>query len=287
MTPSTTVSRAHVSAAKRLTGAGIGTPQLDAQVILAHVLGVDRSWLFAHHEYKLSATQSHEYTELIVRRTAHEPVAYLVGHKEFYGIDFLVDQRVLIPRPETELLVDAVLDHIEMRSDHRVRIADVGTGSGAIAISVAVNCPEARLYAIDLSQDALAVARANVTRQDVDSQITLRHGDLLDPLAETVDIIVANLPYIDSQSYSSLEPDVRQYEPRLALEAGVQGLDAIRRLLIQARRCLNAGGVIFLEIGSNQGEAVTALVGELIPDNSYFSVRQDYHGHDRIVTIAV
>ncbi|GIV76087.1 MAG: release factor glutamine methyltransferase [Litorilinea sp.] len=285
--PSTTVGRAIVSATQRLEEAGSDTAHLDAQVILAHVLGVDRSWLFAHYDYKLSAAQANAYTELVARRVASEPVAYIVGRKEFYGLEFVVDRRVLIPRPETELLVDAVLDHIQTRPDPRVRMADVGTGSGAIAVAVAANCPTAQIYAIDLSPDALAVARQNVARLDTRGQITLLQGDLLAPLPEAVDIIAANLPYIRQDAYDTLDAGIREYEPRLALEAGEAGLDAIERLLAQAPSRLRPGGVIFLEIGHDQGEAVLAAVERLIPNASYVGIRQDYHGHDRLLTLRI
>ena len=213
---------------------GSETANLDAQVLLAHVLGQDRAWLFAHYDEKLTPEQADNYAELVARRAAAEPVAYLVGHREFYGLDLLVDHRVLIPRPETELLVDAVLDHIDSRPNKAVKMVDVGTGSGAIALAVAANCPTVQIYAVDLSPDALAVARANVARLDERHQITLLQGDLLTPLPERVDIIAANLPYIASPIYLTLDADVPDSEPRLALPAGPEGLDAIARLLRQA-----------------------------------------------------
>ncbi len=284
--PFTTVGRALNSARERLNEAECDTASLDAQVILAYVLEVDRSWLFAHHEYKLTAEQADAFTDLIARRMAHEPVAYIVGKREFYGLEFHVDPRVLIPRPETELLVDAVLDYFSDSLADRVVVVDVGTGSGAIALSVACNCPQAHIYAIDLSNDALAVAQRNVERLDERHQVTLAHGDLLDPLPERVHVIVANLPYIRSELYPELDADVRDFEPQLALEAGPEGLDAIHRLLWQATHHLHPDGVIFLEIGHDQGEAVSALAKKIFPNAQTISVRKDYHGHDRLVTIA-
>ena len=281
--PWTPVGRALVSATRRLEEAGVDTASLDAQVILAHVLGVERSWLFAAYDYKLDPAQAEVYTELVARRTAAEPVAYLVGHREFYGLGFQVDRRVLIPRPETELLVDAVLDHIESRVDQSVKMADVGTGSGAIALAVAANCPTIKVYAVDLSPDALVVARANVAKHDAHGQVTLLSGDLLAPLPEKVDIVAANLPYITSSDFPNLMADVRDYEPRLALEAGPEGLDAIRRLLIEASHYLNPGGVLFLEIGHNQGAAVVELAEAMLPQARHIGIRQDYHGYDRLV----
>ena len=283
--PATTIGRALISARERLDEAGCDTASLDAQVILAHVLEVERSWLFAHYEYKLNAEQATAFTELIARRMNHEPVAYLVGRKEFYGLEFCVDPRVLIPRPETELLVDAVLDYFSEDENNEIAIADVGTGSGAIALAIAHHAPHARLFAIDLSHEALAVAAHNVELLDTRGQVTLLQGDLLSPLPGPVNAIVANLPYISSNVYPELVVDVRDFEPQLALEAGPDGLDAITKLLQQVGRYLRPEGVIFLEIGYDQGRAVKELAHRLLPNARHISVRQDYHGHDRLVTI--
>jgi len=285
--PYTPVGRAMVSATRRLEDGGSSTANLDAQVILAHVLGVNRSWLFAHYDYELMPAEAQTYSELVARRTASEPVAYLVGKKEFYGLELVVDRRVLIPRPETEQLVDAVLDHIASRSDTHVDMADVGCGSGAIALAVAANCPDATIYATDISEDAIEVARKNISLWDERHQITLLQGDLLRPLPGKVDIIAANLPYIRQDDYRTLMRDVRDYEPQLALEAGPDGLDAIERLLWQIPDYLNPGGVIFLEIGHDQGDAMIGLVERLIPQSTFVSVREDYHGQDRLLLAAI
>jgi release factor glutamine methyltransferase len=285
--PQTPVGRALVAATQRLDEAGSETASLDAQVILAHVLGHDRAWLFAHHDYALSAKEAEQYADLVARRANAEPVAYLVGRREFYGLELAVDRRVLIPRPETELLVDAVLDHIELRQNPAVTVVDVGTGSGAIALAVATNCPTARVYAVDVSRDALAVATANVERLDTRRQVTLLEGDLLTPLPECVDIIAANLPYIALREYFGLIADVRDYEPRLALEAGPHGLDVITRLLQQVPSHANPGAAIFLEIGQGQSEAVMNLVRTLLPQARQVTIRQDYHGLDRLVVVGL
>lgn len=285
--PGTPVGRALVAATQRLEEAGSDTASLDAQVILAHVLGKERGWLFAHYDQALTEEEAETFAELVARRAAAEPVAYLVGHREFYGLDLNVDQRVLIPRPETELLVDAVLDHIESRANQSVQMVDVGTGSGAVAVAVAANCPSVTIYAVDLSASALEVAKENVAKHDSRGQITLLKGDLLTPLPQRVDIIAANLPYITSGDYPNLMADVRDYEPRLALEAGPEGLDLIERLLAQAPAHLNPGGVLFLEIGANQGQAVLALVERTLPEAHHLGLRQDYHGYDRLVVIGL
>ncbi len=283
--PSTTIGRALHSATERLRAPSPSTASLDAQVILASVLGVDRSWLFAHYDYELNESEAEAYTDLIVRRIVGEPVAYLIGRKEFYGLDLAVDQRVLIPRPETELLVDEVLRFMELYGPRAVRIADIGTGSGAIALALATNSPHAVLYATDLSEEALSVARRNVEQHDSNNQVRLLQGDLLEPLYEQVEIIVANLPYINRHDYATLEPTVRDFEPKLALEAGDDGLEAIRRLLKNAPRYLRPNGMIFLEIAHDQGEAVLRLISELIPQAEDVDLRQDLAGLDRIITV--
>lgn len=286
--PSTPIGRALNSATTRLRDAGISTAGLDAQVILAYVLGVERSWLFAHHDYALDEMQTEHYTSLIARRAGQEPVAYLVKRKEFYGLELAVDRRVLIPRPETELLVDAVLDHLAGREqDDAIRVADIGTGSAAIALAVAHNCPHAHVYAVDISLDALEVARANVARLDERGQVDVLTGDLLTALPERVDVIVANLPYIKSIDYQQLEPTVRQYEPQLALEAGPDGLDAIRRLLEQAPQHLRENGLIVLEIAHDQGRGVIAVAEALLPQAKQVELKVDYAGLDRIVMIVL
>jgi release factor glutamine methyltransferase len=285
LTPAITIGRAIVSASQRLAEAGCDPARLDAQVILAHVLGKDRSWLFSHHEYELSEAEIAEYTELIARRARREPVAYLIGRKEFYGLEFLVDRRVLIPRPETELLVDAVLGQINSRPGQRAVVADVGAGSGAIGIAVAVNAPHCRVYGLDVSADALAVAKQNVERLDERGQVTLLQSDLLENLPEPVDIIAANLPYIAPDTLPTLDPDVRDYEPTLALAGGDNGIELIKRLLDQAPHHLAPDGTILLEIGHDQADAVQSLVKEMSPQPRYVGIRQDYSGNDRLVTI--
>lgn len=285
LTPSTPVGRALVSAVQRLNEAGCENARLDAQVLLAHVLGQERSWLFAHHDYPLSETETEQYTELVARRVCREPVAYLIGRREFYGLEFLVDQRVLIPRPETELLVDLALGQMRNRKSKRIVVADVGTGSGAIAVTLAIHAPEAHIYGLDVSPTALAVARKNQSRLAPEAAITFLQSDLLEALPEPADLIVANLPYVTADEYEQLDPDIRDYEPRVALEAGVQGLDVIERLLQQIGPHLKPKGAVLLEIGSHQGEAVIKLAKTMKPRPSYVGLRRDYSGHIRMVTL--
>ena len=284
LTPGTPVGRALVSAAQRLSESGSETARLDSQVLLAHGLERNRSWLFAYHDHELSQQECLRYADLITRRRRREPVAYLVGRKEFYGMEFAVDRRVLIPRPETELLVDLVLAQISDRPQTQV-VADVGTGSGAIAITVAVHAPEAKVYGVDISRDALDVAEENKRRLIPDGGPLFLEGDLLNPLPEPADVIVANLPYIADEEYSGLQSDVRDYEPRLALQAGAEGLDLIKRLLEQLGDKLRANGAVLLEISPRQGEVVQKLAQELRPKPSYIGLRRDYSGLVRMVTL--
>lgn len=285
LTPETPVGRALVSASQRLSEAGCDSPRLDAQLILAHVLDTDRAWLFAHHDHALSAQQADEYTDLVARRIRREPVAYLIGRKEFYGLDFAVDERVLIPRPETEMLVDLLLAHLQADPKKRFVIADVGTGSGAIAVTTAVHAANTRLYGLDISPDALAVAKENGRRLAPQADLHFLRSDLLAALPEPADVIVANLPYVTDAEYTDLEPEVREYEPQLALTAGDKGLDVIQRLLAQVREHLKPNGVVLLEIGHKQGEAVKRLAEEMRPKPSFVGLRRDYSGHVRMVTI--
>ncbi|MBI3960850.1 MAG: peptide chain release factor N(5)-glutamine methyltransferase [Chloroflexi bacterium] len=285
LTPETPVGRALVSASQRLNGAGCENPRLDAQVLLAHVLGADRTWLFAHHDHPLTVDQAAAFTDLVARRIRREPVAYLLGRKEFYGLDFAVDERVLIPRPETEMLVDFLLAHVQADAKRTFVVADVGTGSGAIAVTTAVHAPNTRIYGLDISTDALAVARENGCRLAPNARLAFLNSDLLAALPEPADVIVANLPYVTDAEYTDLQPEIREYEPQLALTAGDKGLDVIQRLLGEVRSHLKPNGLVLLEIGHEQGEAVKRLAEEMRPHPQFVGLRQDYSGHVRMVTI--
>jgi release factor glutamine methyltransferase len=256
-------------------------PELSARLLLAHILGCSTTDLFIHPDRSLTVDQSARFGDLVAQRARHRPVAYLVGHREFLALDFVVDERVLIPRPETELLVEAV---IEAAGDAPVRIVDVGTGSGAIAVSLAVHLPQARIWAVDASKAALQVARENARRHGVLSRLSFLQGDLLAPLPEPVEFVVANLPYVSEIEYVDLPADIRLHEPREALLAGVDGLDAIRALLDQAHAHLAPKGAIWLEIGSGQGQQVSQLARGTFP-RAQVVVIQDYAHLDRLVHI--
>lgn len=285
----TTIQEALTRATTQLAEAEVLTPRLDAQVLLSHILGKERVALLTYPERSLSEAQAEQFQRLVERRALREPVAYLTGHKEFYGLDFLVDRRVLIPRPETELLVDAALQIIRARLDagRMPFVADIGAGSGAIPIVLAVTEPRLPyLYAVDLSQDALEVARLNCQRHHVSDRVRLLHGDLLAPLPEPVDIITANLPYVGDEEAALLAPDVITYEPRLALFSGPRGLDLLNRFFTETRQSdkLQAHAVLLLEIGYAQREPLTAIIQTLWP-RAAVTVEQDYAGWDRLLKV--
>jgi release factor glutamine methyltransferase len=267
---------------------------LDAQVLLAHVLGTDRAALLAHPERILTPAQAAAYRALVERGAAGVPLPYLTGHQAFYDLDLIVTSEVLIPRPETEHLIETALAWAHKRSltpqssPHRgvgLRIVDVGTGSGAIAVTLAKHLPGARVCAIDLSAAALEVARQNAARYDLEQRIEWKVGDLLTPLVEEgqqVDLIAANLPYIVHKDLASLA--VARHEPQLALDGGPDGLDLIRRLLVQAPRVLAEEGLLLLEIGAGQGEQVCDLARAALP-GAQARILFDYAGLDRVVSI--
>ena len=244
----------------------------DAEVLLLHLIHRDRAFLLAHPQEMLSAEGSVRYYALVDRRLDGEPIQYIIGTTEFYGLAFQVNRNVLIPRPETEHLVEKV---IELAADFgQPRIVDVGTGSGIIAVALAHKLPDAEVTAIDLSPAALAVARQNAERNGVAGRIRFLHGDLLGPVAgERFDIVVSNPPYVPRTERASLAVEVREYEPEMALFAGDDGLDVYRRLVPSGFACLRDGGFIALEIGFGQSSDIVELLKgagfeqiEFVPD---------------------
>ncbi|WP_052890008.1 peptide chain release factor N(5)-glutamine methyltransferase [Thermogemmatispora carboxidivorans] len=262
----------------------------DVQVLLGHVLAVERAALYAHPERELTATEWQRLAALLERRQRGEPVAYLLGHKEFFGLDLLVDRRVLIPRPETELLVEEVLAEARkrLRREEVPIVADIGTGSGAIVVALAVSEPRLPyLYACDSSAAALEVAQLNCQRHGVGQRVRLLLGDLAEPLPEPVDLLVANLPYVGTEERELLAPDVRDFEPAEALFAGPQGLALLERLLRQLheRPVLKERAMVFLEIGYRQREALEGLARRLWP-GLRLTCRRDYAGQERFLILA-
>ncbi|MGZ3680614.1 MAG: peptide chain release factor N(5)-glutamine methyltransferase [Ktedonobacterales bacterium] len=263
------------------------SPELDAQVLLGHVTDVGRATLLAYPERALTGEQARAFARLVERRTAREPVAYLVGQREFMGMEFLTDARALIPRPETELLVEAALKEIRGRLDASGTpvVADIGTGSGAIAVSVAALEPRlTRVYATDVSAEALALAGENARRLGVADRVVLLQGDLLEPLPERIDVLLANLPYVAPRDAATLARDVRSFEPSLALYGADDGLGHLRRLFAQARGHLKPQATLILEFGYDQRSAVVALARETFPGCDVV-VGADYAGWDRYAII--
>nr|WP_242588478.1 peptide chain release factor N(5)-glutamine methyltransferase [Corallococcus macrosporus] len=238
---------------------GVDAPRLTTEILLAHVLKTGRVRLYVDLDRPLSKDELAAFKALIERRMAGEPTNYLTGTKEFYNRPFKVDARVLIPRPETELLVEAVLHSVP--KDGPSRVLDVCTGSGCIAISIAAERPQATVLATDLSKDACALARENAQALGVAERVSVLEGDLFAPLppGETFRVVVSNPPYIDSGDIAGLSPEVRR-EPRLALDGGPDGLAALRRVIQGARRVLEPGGLLALEMGETQGSAVLELL---------------------------
>jgi release factor glutamine methyltransferase len=263
----------------------ISDASLDTQILLRHVLQITQAQLYLHLDQQLSVQQYEQFSSLLERRLRHEPAAYLTCHQEFFGLDFYVDRRVLIPRPETELLVELALEFAHSHSDDRpLVIADIGTGSGAIATSLARNLADACIYATDLSPAALEVVAFNRARHGVDNRIVLLQGDLLDPLPETVDIIVANLPYVRAPELQTMAPEI-QFEPREALDGGPDGLNIIRLFLHGAHELRQPRRYLLLEIGQGQSEEVLRLARDHFPKTD-IQAHRDHGGIERVVTIA-
>ena len=284
-----TIKATWVHGSALLARAGIENARLDAQVLLCFTMHIERSFLYAHSEHQVSPAQAQAYLTLIERRRLHEPIAYITGHKEFYGLDFSVDARVLIPRPETELLVEVALTSISRRlhAGQIPIVADIGTGSGAIAVTIAVAEPRLPyIYACDISADALEVAHTNAKHLQVEDRIRFLQGDLVAPLPETVDLLLANLPYVGTDEMAGMTEDVLAYEPHQALFSGPDGRDLLQRFCtdVQQSRILNSGGEMVLEIGYQQGQMVAQLIRELWPQASVIA-HKDYAGFDRLILV--
>jgi release factor glutamine methyltransferase len=270
----------------RLFHAGIETAGLDAEVILGHVLSMTREQLLASPDLPLRAAQTRQYRSLLSRRLAREPVAYITRRQEFWSLDFRVPPVVLVPRPETERLVETALALArEWPRAGALRILDIGTGSGAIAISLAKELPSSVVWATEISREALEIAQSNAVRNGVADRIHFSLGDLFAALGEAprrFDLIVSNPPYIRAAEIDTLEPEVSLWEPRLALDGGVDGLDFYRRIARDARDYLAARGTIALEIGADAGKEIVKIFSEL-GNYAGLKIIQDYAGRERVV----
>ena len=281
------ISEALHQASKTLAAHPIEDASLEAELLLMHILGLDRAKLYARLGEEVSADGAEALAQLVQRRLGHEPTAYIIGHREFFGHDFHIAPGVLIPRPETELLVEEALDFVQQRFPHGDPIiADIGTGCGAIAISLALLLPRATVYATDISPRALEIARVNCGKYRVQDRVLILEGDLVSSLPEPADIIVANLPYIKDEDWSGLSAEIRLYEPKVALAGGRDGLDVVRRLLINANQKLRSGGLILLEIGVGQGPAAASVAKGLFP-GARTELAPDLGGRERVLKIVL
>lgn len=273
------------------------TPRLDAQVLLAHILRRDRSWVLAHPEATLTPEQENALQTDLRRLQAGTPLPYVLGHWEFFGLDFEVTPDVLIPRPETELLIENALEWVRTHPEPVYRFIDVGSGSGCIPVSLAVHVPRAEILATDISPAALAVARRNAERHGVQDRITFVECDLLpatidggrwtvdatvDGPPSTVQLVTANLPYIPSETVKGLQ--IARHEPLLALDGGPDGLVLIRRLLALLSPQMDTGQLVLLEIEASLGPAAQALAEAAFPA-AIVRIQKDLAGHDRLVII--
>ena len=315
-----TVREALRAGAELLHKAGIDSARLDAEVLLRHFLGMEKAELYLGSDLALNAMAEREFQKLLLRRAGREPIAYITGHKEFWSLDLVVTPEVLIPRPETELLVELALARAtrvvpphpslspvvggegkrEEAGDSRsdafacldskppLRILDLGTGSGAIAVALAKELPQGEIRAVDISAAAIEIARLNARRHGVEERMGFFCGDLFEPVAEEregFDLIVANPPYIRSGELAGLAPEIREWEPNTALDGGADGLLYYRRIIAGAGDYLKAGGSILLELGDAMGEAVARLFA----DSGGFEpaqVYRDYAGKERVIAAA-
>lgn len=261
---------------------GSPSPKVDAQVLLSHVLGENRTWLYMNAHRPVDDAERETFRALVARRAQGEPVAYLLGSVGFWTIDLAIDPRALVPRPETERVVELAIAFTEQFAPRDWKIVDVGTGSGAIALALASALPEATVLAIDLHSDALDLAKENAETLDLRERVRFACGDLLTPLggrADVVDMIVSNPPYVGDDD-PELEDAVRSHEPHAALFGGPDGLAVIRRLLPQAAQSLRPGGVLLMEFGARQGASIAALAKKHFAD---VRIEKDFAGLDRVL----
>lgn len=260
----------------------VPSPRLNAELLVLFVLERERAYLYAHPERELSEEEEFQYEKIIHERARGVPTQYITGHQEFWGLDLLVSPAVLIPRPETEHVVETVLELVKERSPEAgLKLIDVGTGSGAIALALASELPHAEIHACDISEDALEMARANAARLGMDGRITFRKSDLLAAYAgEQFDFVVSNPPYVGELEADKVQKQVREHEPKIAVFSGAEGLDIYRRLIPQARQALRPGGELVVEIGFSTEEEVKDLLQEW----SNVQTTADLQGIPRVIS---
>jgi len=273
------------SAINRLTAADIGSPRMNAELLLMFTLGCDRAYLFAHPERELTAEEQTRYKEALDQRASGIPAQYIIGHQEFWGMDFIVTPAVLIPRPETEHAIETVL---KLNAGGRrsspgspLRIIDVGTGSGCIALALAKELPDAEIYATDISPAALEIARTNAARHQLDQRIRFHQTDLLQGSDhETFDFVVSNPPYVGESEEDQVQLEVRKFEPRNAVFAGTTGVEVIERLIPQAHSALKSGGWLVIEISGTIADRVKLLLDRW----NQVEVINDLQGIPRVIS---
>ncbi len=275
------LKQALASAVDGLDAAGVGSPRMNAEVLLMFVLGENRAYLYAHPDRELTFEEESRYDEVLGQRSTGMPSQYITGHQEFWGIDFVVSSAVLIPRPETEHLVETVLGLA--RGIPFPKLVDVGTGSGCIALALANELPNAEVYAVDISTDALEIARANSARLRLDRRVRFLQSDVLSSLTEAhdFDFVVSNPPYVGFGEADKVQQSVRDFEPRVAVFAGEQGLNVIAPLVEQSYRALKTGGWLAVEIGYSMRDAVVNLINPTMWDS--LGVIPDLQGIPRVV----
>ncbi len=277
-----TLKQALNRANRILVANNIEDAHLECELLLRHALQISRIQLYTELNHELDHEQESIFWNLIKRRLCGEPTAYITRHREFYGLDFYVDPNVLIPRPESELLVEKA---IQLAQNHPLfTIAEIGTGCGAIAISLALNILQAKIYATDISASALEIAQFNCQKHRVGDRIHLLQGDMLEPLPGPVDLIVANLPYVKQSELHQMRS--HNFEPLLALNGGFDGLEKIRQLCYQVNGKLYPQGFLLLEIGQGQGRAITTFLHSLFP-SAKIEVTPDLGGIDRMVSLTI
>jgi release factor glutamine methyltransferase len=269
-----------------LTQRNVDAPRLSAELLLSHVLGLKRIELYTQYNQPVAQEQLDQLRGLVKRAGQHEPVAYLVGRTEFYSMEFDVTPDCLIPRPETELLVQRAIEFLRKRTGPQL-VCDLCTGCGIIAVAIARNVPDAKVMATDISEAALGVAARNIEKHKLQERVELRRGDLFEPLVaqlDLFDVIACNPPYVSAAEYEALEKNVKDYEPRLALHAGADGLDFYRRIAGKVDGYLKPDGVLLLEIGYQQGDAARALFQNT---GAFAEVRveKDLNRNDRLVVV--